>query len=60
MHRRDRTAASVKTKIGGVCLFVKTADATSNVKKVSRFGSSELERLRIPTDNSIYQDLYFS
>jgi uncharacterized membrane protein len=46
LHRQDRTAASGKTRGGGLCLFVNNSwCAKSNIKEVSRFCSPEVKYL---------------
>ena len=48
MHRQDRTAASGKTRGGGLCLFVNNSRcANSNIKEVSRFCLPEVQYLLI-------------
>ena len=48
VHRQDRTAASGKTRGGGLCIFVNNSwCAKSNIKEVSRFCSPEVEYLMI-------------
>jgi hypothetical protein len=48
VHHQDRTAASGKTRGGGLCLFVNNSWCTkSNIKEVSRFCSPEVEYLMI-------------
>ena len=48
VHRQDRTAASGKTRGGGLCLFANNSWCTkSNIKEVSRSCSPEGEYLMI-------------
>ena len=48
VHRQDRTAASSKTRGGGLCLFVNNSWCTkSDINEVSRFCSPEVEYLMI-------------
>ena len=46
VHRQDRTAASGKTRGGGLCLFVNNSRCTkSNINEFSRFYSTGVEYL---------------
>ena len=48
VHRQDRTAASDKTRGGGLCLFVNNSWCVkSNIKEVSSFCSPDVEYLII-------------
>jgi hypothetical protein len=53
LFRQDRTAASIKTRGGGLCIFVNNSWCTKS-KEVSRFCSPEVEYLMV---NSVVYSL---